>query len=109
MFLDTIRYRQKFHRHFLDFAILLDRMADDLHSKGFALHKAGAFSDGVAFYNQALLLQPDHFESIFHRALALDKINQHSSAIVDYTKAISLQPENPIPYYNRLMPHLNNS
>jgi len=76
-------------------------LADEYHSRGFRLRKAGKFDAAVEEYSRALELNPRHFKAYFNRGFAYDKMERFDLAICDYTRAIELEPYNAYAYYNR--------
>lgn len=67
------------------------------------LFKLHNYTSAIAEYDEALLINPTHFEIINNRGVAKHKIGDFKGALIDYEKAILLSPKNAIVYFNIAM------
>ena len=76
-----------------DKAIALDpRSAEAWEYRGNALSRANPL-DAVASYDRALLIRPDHAETVFRRANAYLALRRFDEAAADYDRTLALKPD----------------
>ena len=69
--------------------------------RGRAYHKLNQFDQAMRDYQQALMLQPGDWYSIYNRGRLYDEMNQYEAAFRDYAQAIALKPDFNYSYYKR--------
>ncbi|MDY6802864.1 MAG: tetratricopeptide repeat protein [Cyanobacteriota bacterium] len=75
--------------------------AKNLYDRGQELAKQGDKPGAIAFYNQALKLNPEDAQTYYQRANARYRQGEVTEAIEDYSEAIRLNSEYGDAYYNR--------
>jgi tetratricopeptide (TPR) repeat protein len=65
--------------------------AEDYFNRGFA--RSDNSDDEIAYYSQAIQLNPQYSEAYYNRGVVHFNRNQLDMAIADYTKAVELKPE----------------
>lgn len=73
--------------------------ASDYFEAGNAQFDAKHYENAIAYYGQALVLQPDYAEAYNNRAYAYMTLEKYDLALIDLNKAIELRPN----YVNALM------
>ncbi len=69
--------------------------------QGFRYHDAGAYTEAVAEYTQAIRQDPKLAEAYNYRGVTRAKWGKYSKAIADYIQAIALNPKYAVAYSNR--------
>ncbi|MCM8784244.1 MAG: tetratricopeptide repeat protein, partial [Candidatus Omnitrophica bacterium] len=86
---------------------LIERINDDgiiaarYFSYGFNEAILGRFKQAIAYYNQAIKLDPNDCTVYYERGNCLAELGMHREAIEDYTKAIGLNPNYTDAYFGR--------
>jgi CHAT domain-containing protein/tetratricopeptide (TPR) repeat protein len=75
--------------------------AQALFYQGLQQGKTGDLLGAIAFYEQAIELQPDYYEYWFNRGLTLFHLEQYAAAIASYDRALELKPDFYKAWYNR--------
>lgn len=75
--------------------------AKNLYARGLELAKQGDKPGAIAFYNQALKLNPKDAKTYYQRANARYRQGEVTEAIEDFSEAIKIDPEYGDAYYNR--------
>ncbi|MBT5947433.1 MAG: tetratricopeptide repeat protein, partial [Nitrospinaceae bacterium] len=73
---------------------------DPVHFLGVIASQRGQFSEAIAFYHQAIRLNPSQPSFYTNLGSALYSSGSFNEAIEAFQKAIALQPENPIAHNN---------
>src|SRR5436190_6432633 len=60
---------------------------------GIAAHNKGDYDQAIAYYNQAITLEPTDATAFFDRASAYDAKGDDKKAAEDYSQAIKLKPD----------------
>ena len=68
----------------------------DLHNQGDECFKQKKWEDAIAFYQQAVKLNPDYFWSCYNFGRALSNLQRWERAVTHYQKAIDLQPSEQV-------------
>ncbi len=71
----------------------MDQITEYLNA-GLASCRRGDYQDGIAFFDQALTINPTHLESLYNRAKAKYKMNAIEACLDDFNKAIAISPTN---------------
>ena len=69
--------------------------------RGSRYHDAGAYTEAVAEYTQAIALDPKNAAAYNNRGIAYRNLGKYAEAIADYTQAITLDPKYAVAYNNR--------
>ena len=79
---------------------LLDKTEDnswlEVHNQGDKYFIEKDWSQAIAFYQQAIELNPNYFWSHYNLGRALSQLQRWSEALVHYQKALELQPSNEL-------------
>lgn len=75
--------------------------AEDYVNLGIAAQNEGDYDQAIAYYDQAIQLDPTSATSFFDRATAYDGTGDDKKAVEDYTQAIRLKPDYEVAYYGR--------
>lgn len=70
------------------------------HLRGFLHHQRGELAKAIVYYDEAIKLNPQHFDAWQLKAAALMLLGQHTEAETCYRQAIALDETSPIPYLN---------
>ena len=69
--------------------------------RGSRYHDAGAYTEAVAEYTQAIALDPKNAAAYNNRGIAYVDWGKYAEAVADFTQAIALDPKNAAAYNNR--------
>jgi len=72
-----------------------------LLKQGLALHQQGQFHDAQVLYEQALVMQPDHFDVLQLLGALLTQTGEFTQAVNFLTQAIRINPNDAACYSNR--------
>lgn len=75
--------------------------AKNFYHRGQELAKQGDKPGAIAFYNQALKLNPEDAETYYQRANARYRQGEITEALEDFSEAIKIDPKYGNAYYNR--------
>ena len=73
----------------------------DYRDRGSELYQRGKYEQAIAYYDEAIDIDPDDAQTYFLRGLAKEENEQHEDAIVDFDKAININPNNAESYHWR--------
>ena len=75
--------------------------------RGSRYHDAGAYTEAVAEYTQAIALDPKNAAAYNNRGIAYRNLGKYAEAIADYDQAIALDPQDAVAYSNRGIAYRN--
>ncbi|QYX32547.1 CHAT domain-containing protein [Sphaerospermopsis torques-reginae] len=84
-----------------NFQLTVTNQAEVLFDQGLQQAKSGDLLGALAFYSQAIKLQPESYEYWFNQGLALFHLQRFEEAISAYDQAINLKPDFAKAWYNR--------
>lgn len=84
-----------------DIAQLGKPRAEEFFDRAATFFKNGDYDKAIAYYTEAIRLNPKDAKAYNNRGLAYDNKGDPDSAIADYIEAIRLNPKNAKVYYNR--------
>lgn len=74
---------------------------DKIFNEGFLFHQTGEFSSAELYYEKALSLNPNHFDSLHLLGVLYLQNKKYNFGLDLINKAIDINPEYPEAYYNR--------
>lgn len=83
------------------FQLTVTNQAEILFYQGLQQAKSGDLLGALAFYSQAIKLQPESYEYWFNQGLTLFHLQRLEEAIAAYDQAINLKPDFAKAWYNR--------
>jgi len=80
----------------LHYTLMTDRF-----KQGLAYLDAGQFRRAMAFFGQAVEIEPDNADAYFGRGLVHHEMEQYQQAIADFDRAIEIAPCHPYAHFQR--------
>lgn len=75
--------------------------AEGLISLGGSKANQGDYQGALAYYNQALRIDPNNVDAYFRRGIAFFEIKDYQAAIKDFNQVVRLSPDNDLAYFLR--------
>ena len=80
---------------------LAQSTANDFYIKGIQSFDQGKTNEALAYFNQAIKLNPEFSEAFLKRGACFMLFHDYVKAIQDFDKVIALNPANELAYFNR--------
>ena len=77
--------------------------AETYNNLGALYMDQGKNGDAIAYFSQAISLDPAYFRALLNRATAYSKTGQYTASIMDFTAAAQLRPHDPALLFNRAL------
>ncbi len=82
-----------------------ESMMDNLMKQGRAAHAKGQYDEALAFFSQAVKLDPAYPPAYYVRGRLLEEKGNYDRAVEDFTQVIRLDPKAPEPWQQRGVTH----
>jgi tetratricopeptide (TPR) repeat protein len=86
---------------FLGPATAADLTAEDYYNQGIDYASLQKYTDAIASYDNALLINPQYSNAWYNRGNAFLTLGQYSDAITSYSNATRINPDDSDAWYNR--------
>ena len=82
-------------------------LAEAYNNLGALYMDRGQNGDAIAYFSQAIVLDPAYFRALLNRATAYSKVGQSTDAMVDFNAAAQLRPNDTALLFNRALAYFD--